>query len=881
MKATDQKEAFEPFKFKALKVYTSTEWLAGNKKKYRQVFDRTEVSFIYVELSLANKLYDEADWMVDIHLKCFNAKGNTEICDLHYNKKVNKYDQILYVREGWGNKSKSSFWKRGTYYWEAWIGGKKISTKYFYIEESDTKSAIDQERNLPERYATVKSIRLFEGPYDDQPEEDRRYLKAFNKDETRYIYCDVELNNNNQRRKWHCELFIKFYNAARELKGQVIKLVRVQGMDPDIEITAGWGANRPGSWREGSYTAEFVFMDQLIAVIPFSVGDQVVPGDVQMLLPGWPNFLLPHSEKMEEEFSNWQKKLDELIGLQEIKDKIRDHSLYIKFLRLRRSKGIKDKTAINIHSVFIGNPGTGKTTVAKMIGNLYHNMGLLSRGHVHEVDRVDLVGEYIGQTAPKVKEAIDNARGGVLFIDEAYALARKNDDSKDFGKEVIEILIKEMSNGPGDLAVIVAGYPEEMEFFLDSNPGLKSRFKHVFEFRDYLPEELMDIAVYLAEKQKVKLSPGAKNALQKIIIRAFRKRDKSFGNARFVHDLIEKAKINLGLRIMKTEEPDALSKRELLTILKEDVLNIQHAFIKPRLQLPIDEEELKYALKELDKLVGLEKVKKSVHELVDLVRYHLERGHDVLNYFNLHTLLIGNPGTGKTTVARILAGIYKALGILERGHLVETDRQGMVAGYVGQTAIKTDEKVNEAVGGVLFIDEAYALSQPSQSTSSDFGSEVIQVLIKRMEDRKKDFFLFAAGYPDNMELFLNSNPGFKSRFDQLLYFEDYSVEELLQIFRNMLDAANYRIADKALQEVRTQIVELHDNRDKYFGNARRIRLMADQIIRNHNLRAAKSPDDVSTVIELGDVKGTQDAPSEWKAPKKTIGFQKSSGKASS
>lgn len=873
MKATDQKEAFIPYKFKALKVYTSTEWLAGNKKKYRQVFDQSEVSFIYCELSLANKLYDESDWMADIHLKCFNAKGNTLICDLHYNKKVNKYDQILFVREGWGNKTRNSFWKRGTYYWEAWIGDKKVATKYFYIEATDRQGAEDEQKSLHDQYATVKSIRLFEGPYDDQPEEDRTYLKTFDKNETRYVYCDIELMNNNQKRKWHCEMFIKFYNSARELKGQVVKLLRVQGGETDIQITAGWGANRPGSWREGKYTAEFVFMDELIAVVPFDVASKVQLGESQMLLPGWPNFLLPYSEQMETEFIDWQKKLDELIGLDEIKKQINDHSLYIKFLRLRRNKGIKDKRGINIHSVFVGNPGTGKTTVAKMMGKLYHKMGLLTRGHVHEVDRVDLVGEYIGQTAPKVKEAIDSARGGVLFIDEAYALARKNDDSKDFGKEVIEILLKEMSNGPGDLAVIVAGYPEEMEYFLDSNPGLKSRFKHVFEFRDYLPEELMDIASYLAEREKVKLSPGAKKALQNMIIHAFRQRDKSFGNARFVNDLIEKAKINLGLRVMHVDQPEKLTKRELQTILKEDVLNIKPDFSRPKLNLPIDDAELQLALSDLHGLYGLQSVKDSVQEMVDLVKYHLRQGHDVLNHFNMHTLFIGNPGTGKTTVARILARIYKALGILERGHLIETDRQGMVAGYVGQTAIKTDKKINEAIGGVLFIDEAYALSQPAQSMSNDFGTEVIQVLIKRMEDRKSEFFLFAAGYPDNMEIFLNSNPGFKSRFDHLLYFEDYNVSELSGIFQSMIRKDGYKIDKRALEELETQIKDMYSRRDKYFGNARRMRILADQVIRNQNLRASKASDNVTKTIQIEDIIESKKTPGEWKAPKKSIGFQ--------
>jgi SpoVK/Ycf46/Vps4 family AAA+-type ATPase len=197
--------------------------------------------------------------------------------------------------------------------------------------------------------------------------------------------------------------------------------------------------------------------------------------------------------------------------------KVRDHAKYIQFLQLRRDKGFDEKEQINVHSVFTGNPGTGKTTVAQMMGRLYKKMGLLSKGHVHEVDRVDLVGEYIGQTAPKVKEAIEKARGGVLFIDEAYSLARSNDDTKDFGREVVEILVKEMSNGVGDLAVIVAGYPKEMKHFIDSNPGLKSRFKLFFEFADYLPQELAQIADYACLEKTVVLSPAAKRRIEDIM----------------------------------------------------------------------------------------------------------------------------------------------------------------------------------------------------------------------------------------------------------------------------------------------------------------------------------------------------------------------------
>lgn len=227
-------------------------------------------------------------------------------------------------------------------------------------------------------------------------------------------------------------------------------------------------------------------------------------------------------------------------------------------------------------------------------------MGLLSKGHVHEVDRGDMVGEYIGQTAPKVKEAIEQARGGVLFIDEAYALVRSHEDTKDFGKEVIEILVKEMSNGPGDLAIIMAGYPKEMKTLLDSNPGLRSRFKQVFDFRDYMPQELTQIAEYACQEKDVALTPEAREMVKRLITEEYRKRTRSFGNARYVHDLIEKAKMQLGLRIMSQKDCEQLSREELRLITLEDVRRVKFNQKQIRPEIPVDEPALEKALGELD-----------------------------------------------------------------------------------------------------------------------------------------------------------------------------------------------------------------------------------------------------------------------------------------
>jgi SpoVK/Ycf46/Vps4 family AAA+-type ATPase len=866
------------YKFRELKVYSSTEWLADNRKKYRQVFDRHDTTYIYAELSLYNKFYDQDDWDVEVELRCFSLKkGRTELCNLPFSRKVSKYDHIIYVREGWGNKKEGAFWKKGTYYWEAYVDGEKVATKYFYIEDGGRMVTF-----YDNPYLEVHSLRLYEGPYDDIIESDRTYFRTFAADETRYIYAEIVLRNLNNAKSWQCELYTKYLNDARELKGQITRLHRVEKKDEYITITAGWGSNVKGSWRKDHYTCELVFMDKLVAVLPFEVGESFEEGVAPVLLPNSTD--LPFAEPEEDDpdkdvtFEEVMTKLDALIGLREIKQKVRDHAKYIQFLQLRKERGFDEVGQINVHSVFVGNPGTGKTTVAKMMGKLYKKMGLLSKGHVHEVDRADLIGEYIGQTAPKVKEAIEKARGGVLFVDEAYALARSSDDTKDFGREAIEILVKEMSNGMGDLAIIVAGYPKEMKQFIDFNPGLRSRFKHFFEFSDYLPQELSQIAAFAAHDKGVLLSPASHRHVEEIITEAYRNRDRAFGNARFVHDIIEQAKVSLGLRIMSLDNPEELSKDELSLIQSVDIDKISFKGKRDLPQIPTDEAMLKTAMDELTRLIGMSKIKQQIHELVNLVRYYRESGRDVLGSFYLHTVFVGNPGTGKTTVARILAKIYKALGILERGQMVETDRQGLVAGYVGQTAMKTTEKINEAVGGVLFIDEAYALTSYGGGGRGDFGDEALQTLLKRMEDNRGEFFVFVAGYTDNMEQFLKTNPGLSSRFDKTLSFEDYSPDELMQIAVSMFSEAGMRVAQDAEEYLRSYLEFIHEYRDKYFGNARTVRQLITDIIHKHNVRLSsmlkeERTEAVVNLIEMFDVEHLRRDKSDPVFTKKTIGFR--------
>ena len=270
------------------------------------------------------------------------------------------------------------------------------------------------------------------------------------------------------------------------------------------------------------------------------------------------------------------------------------------------------------------------------------------------------------------------------------------------------------------------------------------------------------------------------------------------------------------------------------------------------------EAELEQLLEELASLVGLEGVKHQVNIMVNLIKVQQMREDLELKATDIskHMAFLGNPGTGKTTVARLLAKIYRCLGVLPRGQLVEVDRSGLVRGYVGQTATRTQEVIAEAMGGLLFIDEAYALTV--KKGDNDFGQESVDTLLKAMEDHRDEFVVVVAGYTDLMEQFLDSNPGLRSRFANLIYFDDYTADELYEILLQNLDKREYHMSTEAAVEARELIKKRVANKPDNFANARDVRNFLERAIANHALRVAPLKDapgnkELLSTIELSDL----------------------------
>ena len=312
----------------------------------------------------------------------------------------------------------------------------------------------------------------------------------------------------------------------------------------------------------------------------------------------------------------------------------------------------------------------------------------------------------------------------------------------------------------------------------------------------------------------------------------------------------------------KTKEP-------AIQEIETEVLTDTEFKVQTKMKEEESKEPEKSGMEELHELIGLNTVKHDVEEMVGLAKVRKMREEKGMKQVpvSLHLVFSGNPGTGKTTVARILAKLYKEIGILSTGQLIETDRSGLVAGYVGQTAIKTSQKIEEAMGGVLFIDEAYALNQEGEN----FGQEAIDTILKAMEDHRDKFIVIVAGYTDLMKSFVESNPGLRSRFNKFFEFPDYTVEELQAIFMMQCKKYQYKLTEEAEAAIRDEITRMEAEKGENFANAREVRNLFERIITNQASRVAdleNVDEDTLTTITLEDLKDDEDPQTESAAEDK-------------
>ncbi len=521
--------------------------------------------------------------------------------------------------------------------------------------------------------------------------------------------------------------------------------------------------------------------------------------------------------------------LDRYIGMDEVKKAVREIAFTVHNNMQRAQRGLGEQEKMGIHIVLTGNPGTGKTTIARKLGEILEAIGYLDSGHVVEVDRAKMVSPYQGETPKVVDRLCDKALGGILFVDEAYTLAplSQSGERDNQGAQALEQLMKRMEDDRGKFVVIAAGYRTEMENLFRINVGFRSRFSYFLNIDDYTPDQLFQIMEVFAREKKYQFDADAKELTLKMITELYNSREKDFANGRTMRQLFDKICAKQAERLQKVDI-STLTNDELMTIVVDDI-----PYEAPQ---TVDYTD---CLAKLNGMVGLAAVKKEISNLAAFLNLQIRRG-ETNTFQGKHYVFTGNPGTGKTTVARIMADVFRTLGILSRGQLVEADRSKLVAGYSGQTAIKTNQLIDSAMGGVLFIDEAYTLKSNDQDS---FGAEAIDTLLKRLEDDRGKFICIVAGYTDQMHDFIDTNPGLKSRFTQTIHFEDYTPDELTEIFINLAKGKNFTVDEETRGAVHRQFEQLYLRRDKNFGNAREARKIFDEAVERQSQRLVKLMDD--------------------------------------
>ena len=525
--------------------------------------------------------------------------------------------------------------------------------------------------------------------------------------------------------------------------------------------------------------------------------------------------------KMNYNLHEIERSLSNVIGLKAVKEYLEELRDMLEVQKRRQMEGEKVVPIVK-HMVFMGNPGTGKTTIARLVAKYLKALGILSGGQLVEVSRADLVAQYIGQTAKLTASVLRSARGGVLFIDEAYSLCRGKYDS--FGHEAVDTLVKGMEDYREDLVVILAGYSDEMQDFLRSNPGLQSRFPNILEFADYTAEEMYKIAQLTAAYEGYEIAADSKAALIDLFQSRQSSGNKDEGNGRLVRNVVEKAILRQSKRLLQTNETSHKGTGSLLEICD----------LVPESQQEKKTFNLDAAMQSV---VGLEKVKDYLRHLqarLEIEKERKEMGLKLDTTQSLHMVFMGNPGTGKTMMARLTARMLHEIGLLKTDKLVETDRSGLVAGYVGQTALKTRKKVDEALDGVLFIDEAYALAKGGPN---DYGHEAVDTLVKLMDDYRERLVVILAGYTEEMQACLQMNPGLHSRFPHMVKFADYGLEDLLDITQHLCKARGYVLSHGC--QYKLQMIFAAAKKQQNFGNGRYVRNILENAINNQSLRLSQ------------------------------------------
>ena len=504
-----------------------------------------------------------------------------------------------------------------------------------------------------------------------------------------------------------------------------------------------------------------------------------------------------------------QNLLDKLVGLDDVKKQLKTIVDTYAFLRSRKDIA---QVRVSVNAIVIGETGTGKTALAEILRDYFYQNKIIEKPKLTMVDAVDYQ-----RFVDKWDENIKKAKNGILFFDNVQKLLP---DKYSNQVNPLDKLFVEMDKWEDNPIVIMSGLPKGLDDFLESNPAVANRFKYRFRLPTPGYQELAEIC-----KMNLKMrygisefTPEADSQLTRFFKYQVKIKDETFG---YAHLAMKTAEDIFTQFITRGAQATVVEKSDIKGYVPE-------------------ERTVEDILKDLDTFIGMSEVKSAVREIAYAVQnavQRAERGLGEQEKMSMHIILTGNPGTGKTTIARKLGEILASIGYLDSGHVVEVDRAKMVSPYQGETPKVVDRLCDKAMGGILFVDEAYTLAPLSASGDRDNqGAQALEKLMKRMEDDRGKFVVIAAGYRTEMENLFRINPGFRSRFNYFLNIEDYSPDELYQIMLVFAKAKKYIFSPQAEALTKKMIGEMYNSRGKDFANGRTMRSLFDQICKKQAQR---------------------------------------------
>ena len=607
--------------------------------------------------------------------------------------------------------------------------------------------------------------------------------------------------------------------------------VQSREIQNEFWVYAAFGDFCRQNWAKGSYRLELQFQNSTVISAVFKVGEIDVNSEYD------PKLIIKKSVIVQDNVpGNSLARLEKMAGLKGVKEKVHSLMNFHNLQKRREEAGLPVRRPA-LHARFLGNPGTGKTTVARLLGQIYKEMGLLSSGHVVLEERKNLIGRYYDSEGQAVDNALNRAKGGILLIDEAYNLYVENDD-KDPGRRILEYLLTALADENNrDWMLILAGYPKEMKAMLESNPGIESRVSEIFEFEDLNVDELLQVAELYCDDNKYELSEDARERLKAVITRDVAAKDKNFGNGRYVNKLMETAiNTRMASRLSKIVSP---TYDQLVTIEADDI-PIDAADAERIASDGFDDKLIDDALKRLDSLVGLSKVKSAIHNFVNISRFLNSQGERIRGKGLLKWNFTGNTGTGKSTVAQILADILKGMNLIQNSELTEIKGEEIfnVSDYECNEVIRA--AVKRSRRGVLFIDGD---APEFRSSQYRLTSEQIRFKLATLasEDNASGALIISECSSPNLSIANSLAANGIYDFDHTFIFDDYSADELYSILLQCLDKQKTTVSEEAEVILREYIRNLCANRELSFANARTMKNLSRAIFETVILRMSESP----------------------------------------